>query len=134
MEPTEHDALDAYSQVVSGVAEMLLPRVAAIRVRRSGRSGEASGSAVALTAEGHLITNAHVVGDADTGQATFGDGSVAGLEIVGRDPLADLAVVRTDRPVAEPPSTATSTTSGSGAWSWRWAAHWAWPAASPPVS
>src|SRR4029078_6646131 len=28
MEPTEHDALDAYSRVVSGVAEMLLPRVA----------------------------------------------------------------------------------------------------------
>jgi S1-C subfamily serine protease len=103
MEPTEHDAMDAYSQVVSGVAEMLLPRVAAIRVRRRGRSGEASGSAVALTAEGHLVTNAHVVGDADSGQATFGDGSVAGLEIVGRDPLADLAVVRTDRPVAEPP-------------------------------
>ena len=37
MEPTEN-ALDAYSQVVSGVAE-LLPRVAAIRVRRRGRSG-----------------------------------------------------------------------------------------------
>ena len=94
---TDHDALDAYSQVVSGVAEMLLPRVAAIRVRRRGRSGEAAGSAVALTGEGHLITNAHVVGNADTGEATFADGSVATLEIVGRDPLADLAVVRTDR-------------------------------------
>jgi S1-C subfamily serine protease len=103
MEPTENDALDAYSQVVSGVAEMLLPRVAAIRVRRRARSGEASGSAVALTGEGHLITNAHVIGDADTGEATFGDGREAGLEIVGRDLLSDLAVVRTDRPVAEPP-------------------------------
>jgi S1-C subfamily serine protease len=103
MEPTEHDALDAYSQVVSGVAEMLLPRVAAIRVRRHGRPGEASGSAVSLTGEGHLITNAHVVGDADTGEATFADGSVARLEIVGRDPLADLAVVRADRQIAEPP-------------------------------
>ena len=101
--PTEHDALDAYSQVVSGVAEMLLPRVAAIRVRRRGRPGEASGSAVSLTAEGHLITNAHVVGDADSGEATFADGSVARLEIVGRDPLADLAVVRADRPIAQPP-------------------------------
>ena len=37
MEPTENDALDAYSQVVSGVAELLLPRVAAIR------SGAAAG-------------------------------------------------------------------------------------------
>lgn len=103
MEPTDHDALDAYSRIVSGVAETLLPRVAAIRVRRHGRVGEASGSAVVLTGEGHLITNAHVVGGADTGEATFADGSVAGLEIVGRDPLADLAVVRADRPVADPP-------------------------------
>jgi S1-C subfamily serine protease len=103
MEPTEHDALDAYSQVVSGVAEMLLPRVAAIKVSRRGRPGEASGSAVVLTSEGHLLTNAHVVGEADAGEATFADGSVAPLEIVGRDPLADLAIVRADRPTTEPP-------------------------------
>jgi S1-C subfamily serine protease len=103
MEPTEHDALDAYSRVVTTVAEALLPRVAAIRVSPGHRSGEASGSAVVLTAEGHLLTNAHVVGSADTGEATFADGSSARLEIVGRDPLADLAVVRASRPVVEPP-------------------------------
>jgi len=104
MEPADHDALDAYSQIVSGVAETLLPRVAAITVRRRGRPGEASGSAVVLTAEGHLVTNAHVVGNADSGEATFADGSVASVEIVGRDPLADLAVVRVDRPVVDPPA------------------------------
>ena len=104
MEPADHDALDAYSQIVSGVAETLLPRVAAITVRRRGRAGEASGSAVVLTAEGHLVTNAHVVGNADSGEATFADGSVASVEIVGRDPLADLAVVRVDRPVVDPPA------------------------------
>jgi len=103
MEPTEHDALDAYSRVVTTVAEALLPRVAALRVSPRGRWGEASGSAVVLTAEGHLLTNAHVVGNADTGEATFADGSSARLEIVGRDPLADLAVVRADRPLVEPP-------------------------------
>jgi S1-C subfamily serine protease len=103
MEPTDHDALDAYSRVVTTVAEALLPRVAAIRVSPGRRSGEASGSAVVLTAEGHLLTNAHVVGSADTGEATFADGSSARLEIVGRDPLADLAVVRAARPVVEPP-------------------------------
>lgn len=103
MEPTEHDALDAYSRVVTTVAEALLPRVAALRVSPRGRSGEASGSAVVLTAEGHLLTNAHVVGSADTGEATFGDGSSARVEVVGRDPLADLAVVRADRPIVEPP-------------------------------
>ena len=102
MEP-EHEALDAYSRIVSGVAETLLPRVAAIRVHRRGRAGEASGSAVVLTAEGHLLTNAHVVGGADVGEATFADGTVTQLEIVGHDPLADLAVVRADRPVSDPP-------------------------------
>jgi S1-C subfamily serine protease len=99
----DDDALDAYSQVVSSVAQALLPRVAAIRVRRHGRPGEASGSAVVLTSEGHLLTNAHVVGTADVGEATFADGRVAALEIIGRDPLADLAVVRADRPVVDPP-------------------------------
>lgn len=102
MDPTEHDALDAYSQVVAGVAELLLPRVAAVRLRRRDRSGEASGSAVVLTAEGHLVTNAHVVGNADTGEATFADGGAAPLEVVGRDRLSDLAVVRALRPGAEP--------------------------------
>jgi S1-C subfamily serine protease len=103
MEPTEHDALDAYSRIVTAVADTLLPRVAAIRVHPRGRSGEASGSAVVLTAEGHLLTNAHVVGNAGSGEATFSDGSIAGLDIVGRDPLADLAVVRADRPIIDPP-------------------------------
>lgn len=103
MDSTEHEALDAYSRVVTAVAEALLPRVAAIRVRLRGGSGEASGSAVVLTAEGHLLTNAHVVGNADTGDATFADGSSARLQVVGRDPLADLAVVRADQPLAEPP-------------------------------
>jgi S1-C subfamily serine protease len=102
-QPADREPLDAYSAVVTGVAETLLPRVASIRVRRRGRSGEASGSAVALTAEGHLVTNAHVVGHADTGEATFADGSSASLEVIGRDPLSDLAIVRTDRPLAEPP-------------------------------
>jgi S1-C subfamily serine protease len=103
MDPTEHDAMDAYSRIVTGVADHLLPRVAAIRVRRRGRRGEATGSAVVLTGEGHLITNAHVVGSADDGEATFGDGSVAALSIIGRDPLADLAIVRADRPTIDPP-------------------------------
>lgn len=103
MDPTEHDALDAYSRVVTAVAEALLPRVAAIRVSPRRAWGEASGSAVVLSAEGHLLTNAHVVGSADSGEATFADGSKARLEVIGRDPLADLAVVRADQPIVDPP-------------------------------
>jgi S1-C subfamily serine protease len=93
--------LDAYSAAVVGVADKLTPRVAALRIR-SGR-GEAAGSGVVLTAEGHLVTNAHVVGEAVSGEAAFGDGTTTRFEVVGRDPLSDLAVLRADRPVPDPP-------------------------------
>ena len=93
--------LDAYSAAVVGVAELLTPRVAALHFRR-GR-GESAGSGVVLTAEGHLVTNAHVVGDATSGQAAFADGTVAQVEVVGRDALSDLSVLRADREVPDPP-------------------------------
>jgi S1-C subfamily serine protease len=89
------DALDAYSRVVSSVAREITPRVAGLRVRhRSGREG--AGSAVVFTADGFLLTNAHVVGSASEGQAAFGDGTTTGFTVVGTDPLSDLAVVRAD--------------------------------------
>jgi S1-C subfamily serine protease len=94
-------ALDAYSAAVIGVAERLTPRVAALHIR--SRRGESAGSAVVLTAEGHLVTNAHVVGDATAGEASFVDGTSARIEVVGRDALSDLAVLRADRAVPEPP-------------------------------
>ncbi len=95
------EPLDAYSEVVVGVADALTPRVAALRVR-SGR-GESAGSAVVLSGEGHLVTNAHVVGDAEEGEAAFADGTVARFRVLGRDRLSDLAVLRTDRDVPDPP-------------------------------
>ena len=101
MDEVESEALDAYSAIVTSVAAHLTPRVAALRV--IGRRGESSGSAVVLTAEGHLITNAHVVGDATRGHAEFSDGTTAAFTLVGRDQLSDLAVVRTDRGVPDPP-------------------------------
>ena len=57
-----------------------------------------------LSHEGHLITNAHVIGDATRGEAAFADGTTAAFEVVGSDPLSDLAVVRTDRAVPSPPA------------------------------
>lgn len=99
--PTDREALDAYSQVVVAVAEQLLPRVAAVRL--PGERGEAEGSAVVLTGEGHLLTNAHVVGHAPAGEAFFADGSSSHVEVVGRDPLADLALLRAERELMEPP-------------------------------
>src|SRR6266545_4028811 len=91
-------ALDAYSRVVTAVADGLSPSVANLRVwRRLGGRGriEGGGSAVAVTPDGFLLTSAHVVSGTDRGIATFVDGRELDLEIVGTDPLSDLAVVRT---------------------------------------
>ncbi|GAA0946230.1 trypsin-like peptidase domain-containing protein [Kribbella koreensis] len=97
----DDDVLDAYSRVVSGVAELLIPRVASLRVK--GRRGESSGSAVVLTGDGHLLTNAHVVGDGDSATAEFADGTAAQARVIGVDRLSDLAVLRADREIPDPP-------------------------------
>lgn len=92
-------ALDAYSQVVVAVAEQLTPRVAALQVSRRRRDGSiaaGAGSAVVFTNDGFLLTNAHVVGKAEAGQAAFADGTTVPFRVVGSDPLSDLAVVRAD--------------------------------------
>jgi S1-C subfamily serine protease len=96
---SEVAALDAYSQVVVSVAEQLTPRVAAVQVsrrRRDGTFAAGAGSAVVFTSDGFLLTNAHVVGRAEAGQAAFADGSTVPFHVVGSDALSDLAVLRTD--------------------------------------
>ena len=93
------DALDAYSRVVISVAEQLTPRVAALQVsrrRRDGTIAAGAGSAVVFTNDGFLLTNAHVVGNAEAGQVAFADGTTVPFRVVGSDPLSDLAVVRAD--------------------------------------
>jgi S1-C subfamily serine protease len=101
----EAEALDAYSRVVSAVAERLIPSVASLRVGRQadGWRGGGAGSAVAFTPDGYLVTSAHVVAGADSGTATFVDGSEPGYRVAGRDPLSDLAVIRVDRSVPAAP-------------------------------
>jgi S1-C subfamily serine protease len=98
--PAETEALDAYSRAVMAVADRLAPSVASLRVMRRTRAGQlpaGSGSAVVLTPDGFLVTNAHVVGRSDIrGRATFGDGREERFEVVGRDPLSDLALLRSE--------------------------------------
>jgi serine protease Do len=87
---SDEDALDAYSQVVTRVARQLAPSVANVRLRRG------AGSAVAIAPDGFLLTSAHVVERARGGVASFADGSEVRFSVAGRDPLSDLAVLRTD--------------------------------------
>jgi S1-C subfamily serine protease len=68
-----------------------------MRRTRGGQLPAGAGSAVVLTPDGFLINNAHVVGRSDTrGRATFGDGREERFEVVGRDPLSDLALLRSE--------------------------------------
>jgi S1-C subfamily serine protease len=101
--PTEREALDAYSQIVSTVAERVLPTVASVRVRRSGSTRDGgAGSGVVITPDGYLVTSAHVVAQARHASASFIDGTEYELDLVGADPLSDLAIARARAATLEP--------------------------------
>jgi S1-C subfamily serine protease len=90
--------LDAYSRVVTEVARRLAPSVANLRVSRRarGRSLDGGGSGVVITPDGFVLTSAHVVAGTNRGVASFVDGCELTVEVVGADPLSDLAVLRTE--------------------------------------
>jgi S1-C subfamily serine protease len=97
--PTDDEALDAYSRVVTTVARDLAPSVANLRVTRRLRGGRVAmggGSAVVIAPDGFLLTSAHVVEGASSGEASFVDGRAMRFRVAGADPLSDLAVLRAD--------------------------------------
>ena len=96
----DSEALDAYSSAVVRVAESVLPSVASLRVKT--RRGDGAGSASVLTTDGFLLTSAHVVEGSDSAEAAFTDGTVIGADVIGRDPLSDLAVLRARGAVPPP--------------------------------
>src|SRR2546425_9234098 len=100
---TEREALDAYSQIVSTVAERVLPAVASLRVRRSvsPRDGGA-GWGVVIVPDGYLVPSTHVVAQARSLSASFIDGTEYELDVVGADPLSDLAIARARAATLEP--------------------------------
>ena len=102
---TEPTALDAYSQAVTHVVDVLSPSVANLQIRARRRDGRevptGAGSGIALTADGFLLTSAHVVagrpgGTRRRGTAAFTDGRELPFTVIGADQLSDLAVVRCD--------------------------------------
>jgi len=79
---------------LAGVVERVLPSV--VTVRSDASRGSSLGSGFVVSSSGYLITNDHVVGDAQTTSITYHDGVTTSATLVGRDRESDLAVLRAD--------------------------------------
>jgi S1-C subfamily serine protease len=82
---------------VARVAEEVRPSITRVDVLGAGDGATGSGSGVIFRSDGHVLTNAHVIEDADRIRVILADGRSRAAEVVGTDPLTDIAVLRIDR-------------------------------------
>lgn len=81
------------------VADKVLPSVVTISVQGAKANGTGSGNII--RDDGYILTNNHVIAAAASGgkiEVGFSDGTTAPATITGRDPLADLAVIKVTQP------------------------------------
>ncbi|MGI8529857.1 MAG: S1C family serine protease, partial [Geodermatophilaceae bacterium] len=86
---------------ISDIADRVLPAVVSVEVAFGDLGG--TGSGVVVEEDGYILTNNHVVSQAADAagasvRAIFADGTASAARIVGRDPLADLAVIKVEKP------------------------------------
>jgi S1-C subfamily serine protease len=95
---TDGQLLDAYSETVSGAATNVAPAVVNIQIKNPslGRRGEGSGSGFFIAPDGFILTNSHVVHDAQSIEVTLHDARTFTATLIGEDPDTDLAVIRID--------------------------------------
>ncbi len=94
------ELLDAYSRAVVSVVDSVGPAVVSIAVGQQRRGTEAdqtgAGSGVVIAPDGYILTNDHVVQNADRLNVRLTDGTSLSATLIGQDPATDLAVIRAD--------------------------------------
>jgi putative serine protease PepD len=89
--------LPSHNGSVAAVANKLLPSTVQISAEYEGQAGGATGSGFVLDRQGHVVTNNHVVADADKDEGPIKivdeDGNRYDATVVGRSPVYDLAVL-----------------------------------------
>lgn len=97
MDKKDKEILDAYSEAVINVVEKVGPAVVSVHVNRSRAHeahAEGAGSGIILTPDGFILTNHHVVDEAQHIDITMTDGRSFHAQRIGIDPFTDLAVIR----------------------------------------
>lgn len=102
----EDQILVALQDTLTSIYERVNPSIVSVQVRKRTQreqlpmgnppSPEGVGSGFIWDEQGHIVTNNHVIEDAQEVQVRFHDGFVADAEITGTDPDSDLAVLKVD--------------------------------------
>ena len=86
--------------VASAVGRKVVPSIVTVEVGAGSATTDftpfGSGSGVVFSDDGLILTNHHVIDGATTSRVIFQDGRIYGAEIIGSDPLTDVAVLRID--------------------------------------
>lgn len=99
---TDSELLDTYSKTITGVVSSIAESVVHIQVSKSApdrrtrqqRTVTGSGSGFIISSDGFIVTNNHVIENAEEVTIAMADGRILNAELKGADPSSDIAVLK----------------------------------------